>query len=611
MLRVFVAIVALLSACCCAAPLFGLGREAWAQPAGARITHAIAMHGAPALPPDFQAFPYADPSARKGGVLKLGALGAFDNLNPYGVNAGSTAMGLIGPVYETLMARNLDEPFSLYPLVAESIETDDARDFVAFRLDPRGKFSDGAPITAEDVVFSFNLLKARGRPQTRAAFALVAGVSAPDARSVRFDLAGAHDRELPLILALMPVLPAHALTEKTFADNGLAVPLGSGPYRVAEVRPGEKLALVRDENYWGRDLPAQRGLYNFDRVEFLYSRDDNSLFEAFKAGLLDYREESDPHRWARAYDFPARTRGEVAVEAAPLGGPKGFEGLAFNTRRAIFADPRLREALAMMFDFEWINANLFDGLFTRTKSYFDQSELSAAGRPADAAERALLAPFPGAVRADIMEGRWAPPVADGSGRDRGQARRALNLAARAGWRIVDGALRRDGAPLAFEIMTASRDQERIALTFAGQLRRIGVDARVRLVDDVQFQRRRQKFDFDMTFALWQASASPGNEQRNRWSAEAADREGSYNFAGAKDPALDALIAALVAANNREDFVTAARALDRVLLSGFYAVPLFHRDRQWIAYRRRIGPPAALPRFAQPLFGDALESWSLR
>jgi len=607
MLRRFAAILSLACAACPVAP----GPAARAQDAGARISGALAMHGAPALPPGFRAFPYADPDAKKGGVVRIGALGAFDNLNPYGVNAGSTALGLIGPVYQSLLARNLDEPFSLYGLVAESVETDDARDFVTFRLDPRAHFSDGVAITAADVVFSFNLLKRRGRPQTRAAFALVAGVSAPNARTVRFDLTGANDRELPLILALTPVLPAHALAEQAFADNGLAVPLGSGPYKVAEVKPGERLVLVRDPDYWGRDLPATRGMYNFDRVEYLYGRDDNGLFEAFKAGLIDYREEGDPRRWAKAYHFPAREKGEVAVEALPLGGPKGMEALAFNTRRDLFADARLREALAMMFDFEWLNAKLFDGFFTRTKSFFDASDLSAFGRPADAAERTLLAPFPGAVRADIFEGRWAPPASDGSGRDRDMARRALELAEQAGWRMQDGALRRDGRPLSFEIMTRTRDEERIALTYAGQLRRIGVEARVRPVDDAQYQRRRQRFDFDMTFALWQASASPGNEQRNRWSAEAAEREGSYNFSGAREPAIDAMIAALAAAQSHEEFTAAVRALDRVLLSGFYAVPLFHRDAQWIAYRRRIGHPARLPRFAQPPFGEALETWSVR
>ncbi len=565
------------------------------------------MHGDPALGPDFDHLPYVNPDAPKGGVLHLGAFGAFDNLNPYGVNAGSTALGLTGPVYESLMARSLDEPFTLYGLIARSIETDPARDFVTFRLDPAAHFSDGAPITAKDVVFTFNLLKAQGRPQQRAAYALVRSIEAPDALTVRYDLSGADDRELPLILALMPVLPAHVMTEQRFTQEGLAVPLGSGPYVVAEVKPGEKLVLRRDRNYWAKDRPITRGLYNFDEVDFAYGRDDNSLFEAFKAGLIDYREETEPNRWVGGYDFSARRDGRVAVESLALGGPKGMQGFAFNTRRQIFADSRLREALAMMFDFEWIDANLYSNLYTRTKSFFDESELSCSGRPASAAERALLAPYPDAVRDDIMSGAWTPPRSDGSGRDRDMARRALALAATAGWRLRDGLLTRDGKPLSFEILVASRDQERLALLFSGQLRRIGVEAHVRSVDEVQYQRRRQRFDFDMMIGLWQASASPGNEQRMRWGGDSAEQEASYNLAGAKNPAIDAMIAALQAAHSQEDFVAAARALDRVLLSGFYIVPLFHSRNQWVAHWLRIDRPKALPHYA-PLYGDTLETW---
>ncbi|MDI9847695.1 extracellular solute-binding protein [Rhodoblastus sp. 17X3] len=591
----------------------------WLGPAGARgaedasqgrISHAIAMQGQPALPPGFKCLPYADPAARKGGTLHLGEYGAFDNLNPYGVNAGTTAAGIAGPVYESLMARSYDEPFTLYGLIAETIETNEARDHVVFRLNPAAHFSDGAPITARDVVFSFNLLKNKGRPQQRGAYGLVRSIEALDERTIRYDLAGANDRELPLILALMPVLPAHAMTEKRFAEEGLAVPLGSGPYKVAEVKPGEKLVLRRDPNYWGKDLPMACGLYNFDEVVFDYGRDDNSLFEAFKAGLVDYREETEPHRWVGGYDFAARRDGRVALETLPLGGPKGLRGFAFNTRRALFADPRLREALAAMFDFEWLNANLYSNLYTRTRSFFDESELSASGHPASAAERALLAPFPGAVREDILDGRWTPPRSDGSGRDRALAKKALALAEKAGWKLQDGVLTRDGKPLTFEILVIDREQERLALHYSGQLRRIGVDARVRLVDEVQFQRRRQRFEFDMMIGLWQASASPGNEQRMRWGGDSAAQEASYNLAGAKSPAIDAMIAALQAAETREDFVTAARALDRVLLSGFYVVPLYHSRAQWIAYWRRIAHPKALPNYAQPLFGEALESWSL-
>jgi peptide/nickel transport system substrate-binding protein len=589
----------------------GMARaEPAVTPGPGRISHAIAMQGEPALPPDFRCLPYADPSAAKGGTLHLGEYGAFDNLNPYGVNAGTTAAGIAGPIYESLMARSYDEPFTLYGLIAQSIETNDARDYVIFRLDPAARFSDGAPITAKDVLFTFNLLKTKGRPQQRAAYGLVKSVEALDDHAVRYDLAGADDRELPLILALMPVLPAHVMTEKRFTDEGLAVPLGSGPYRAAEVRPGEKFVLRRNPDYWAKDRPINCGLWNFDEVIFDYGRDDNSLFEAFKAGLVDYREETDPHRWVGGYDFAARRDGRVTVEALPLGGPKGLRGFAFNTRREKFDDPRLREALAAMFDFEWLNANLYSGLYARTKSFFDESELSASGRPASAAERALLAPYPGAVRQDILEGRWTPPRTDGSGRDREAAKVALALAAKAGWTLKDGALTRDGKALSFEILVADREQERLALYYAGALRRIGVDARVRVVDEVQYQRRRQRFDFDMMIGLWQASASPGNEQRMRWGGDSAAQEASYNLAGAKNPAIDAMIAALQAARGREDFVTAARALDRVLLSGFYVVPLYHSRAQWIAYWRRIGHPAALPHYAQPLYGEALESWSL-
>ncbi|WP_298352709.1 extracellular solute-binding protein [Rhodoblastus sp.] len=580
-----------------------------AAPAPGRIAPAIAMQGDPALPADFTCLPYADPHARKGGTLRLGEFGTFENLNPYGVNAGDSAAGLAGPVYESLMARSFDEPFTLYGLIARTIETDEARDYVTFRLDPKAHFSDGVPITARDLIFSFNLLKAKGRPQQRAAYGLVRSVQALDGHTVRYDLAGANDRELPLILALMPVLPAHAMSVKKFTDDGLAIPLGSGPYKVAEVKPGEKLILRRDPDYWGRDLAVNCGRNNFDEVVFEYGRDDNSLFEAFKAGLIDYRQETDPRRWVGGYDFPARRDGRVAVESLPLGGPKGLRGFAFNTRRALFRDPRLREALAMMFDFEWLDANLFSRLYARDKSFFDESELSAYSRPASAAERKLLAPFPGAVREDVMNGTWAPPRSDGTGRDREMARKALSLAHQAGWTLENGRLTRGGRPLEFEILVEDREQERLALYYSGLLRRIGVEARVRLVDEAQFQGRRQRFDFDMMVGVWQASASPGNEQRMRWGGDSADQEASYNLAGARNPAIDAMIAALQAARGREEFVTAARALDRVLLSGFYVVPLYHAPAQWIAYWRRIAHPKALPRYAQPLFGEALETWS--
>lgn len=571
-------------------------------------SHGLASHGAPALPPDFDHFPYADLQAKKGGRLRVGLAGTFDSLNPFNLKSGSTAQGLVGNVFQGMMARSQDEPFTLYPFIAQSLDIDAARAHVTFHLDPRAHFSDGKPITSEDVLFSFNLLKSKGRPQQRVAYGLVKSITAPDAQTVSYDLTGVGDRELPLILAIMPVLPKHATDLERFSDATLAKPLGSGPYIVADAQAGARLLLKRDPNYWGADVPSQRGFYNFDEIDIQYFRDGNALFEAFKAGLIDYREETSTTRWSTGYDFPALRDGRVATEALKNENPKGLEGFVFNTRQAVFKDIRLREALGMMFDFEWINANLYSNLYTRTKSFFDESELSASGRPANEKERALLAPYPDAVRADILDGKWRPPVNDGSGRDREMAKRALELLAAAGYHVNGDRLAKDGAPVSFEIMVKDRNQERLALNYAASLARIGVEARVRLVDEVQYQRRRQKFDFDMMIGQYLASASPGNEQRMRWGSASATQESSFNLAGAASPAIDGLIVALLSAQSHEDFVAAVRAYDRVLLSGFYVVPLFHASEQWIAHSTDLTRPERLPRYAAPLFGPTLESW---
>jgi peptide/nickel transport system substrate-binding protein len=581
--------------------------EAAAQlPAAPR--HAIAMHDMPALPADFDHLPYADPAAAKGGRLVIGLPGTFDSLNPFNLKAGSTAQGLVGNVFQSLMSRSLDEPFTLYGLIAQTIETDEARSYATFRLDPRAKFSDGTPITAADVLFTFELLKQHGRPQQRVAFSLIKQVETPDAETVRFDFPGLNDREMPLTLALMPVLPRHLIDAAKFDDANLAIPIGSGPYLIAAVKPGEQLLLRRNPDYWAKDLPVHRGLFNFDEIEIDYYRDQNSLFEAFVAGLLDFRTETNPIRWTTGYDFPALRDHRVTRESLPLGGPKGMEGFVFNMRRPQFADIRVREALGLMFDFEWINANLYGGLYTRTKSFFDESELASTGHPASAAERTLLAPFPDAVRNDILEGTWRPPQSDGSGQDRRLPRQALNLLAAAGYELKDGRLTKGNEALAFEIMVQDRSQEKLALNYAASLARIGVDARIRLVDEVQYQRRRQSFDFDVMFGSWYASSSPGNEQRGRWGSNAADQPGSFNLAGVKSAAVDALINALLAAKSHEAFVAAVRAYDRVLLSGFYIVPLFHASTQWIAASAALGRPERLPRYGAPTGGATLDTW---
>ena len=571
-------------------------------------SHGIAMHGPPALPADFTSLPYANPLAPKGGRLNVAAQGTFDGLNPYNLKAGSAAQGLSGLVYQSLMARSHDEPFTLYGLLAQTIETDEARSYATFRINPLAKFSDGKPVTSDDVLFSFDLLRTKGRPQQRVAYGLVKKAEALDERTIRYDLSGIDDRELPLTLALMPVLPKHLIDIARFTESTLDVPVGSGPYTVGPVKPGEQVIYKRDPNYWGASIPLHRGLYNFDEIVVNYYRDANSLFESFKAGLIDYRDETSSARWATGYDFPALREGRVIKEELPLGTPRGLEGFAFNTRHDMFADVRVREALAMMFDFEWINTNLFGGLYTRTKSFFDNSDFSSIGKPASAEERTLLAPFPNAARADILEGRWQPPMSDGSGRDREQAKRAIDLLTAAGWRVENGVQTKDATPLAFEIMVVDRGQERLALNYADSLKRIGVRVRVRTVDEVQYQRRRQRFDFDMMIGSWIASPSPGNEQRMRWGSSSAAQEASFNLAGASSPAIDALILAMLSAHTREDFVTAVRAYDRVLLSGFYVVPLFHTRVQWDAYWTRIARPVNLPRWASPLFPLTLDTW---
>ena len=578
------------------------------SPQDAGPHYAIAMHGAPALAANFTHFLYADPAAPKGGRLVIGAEGTFDSLNPFNVKSGSAAQELVPTVFQSLMARSFDEPFTLYGLIAKSVETDDARSYVLFRLDPRARFSDGTPITSADVLFTFELFKDKGRPQQRSAYTLVKHVEMPDNETIRFDFPGVDDRELPLILALMPVLSRRATDTENFEQASFAIPVGSGPYQITEVDPGEKLVLRRNPDYWAKDLPSQRGFFNFDEIDVEYYRDANSLFEAFQAGLIDFRIETNPQRWTTSYDFPAVRQHRVTCESLPVGGPKGMDGFVFNLRRGLFDDVRVREALGMMFDFEWINPNLLAGLYTRTKSFFDNSEFASTGWPASPAERALLAPFPGAVRSDMMLGRWRPPQTDATGHDRIWPRRALNLLAAAGYRLVDGRLSKNGKPFGFEIMVEDRAQERLALNYANSLARIGVDARVRLVDEVQYQRRRQNFDFDMMIGSWLASASPGSEQRTRWGSAAADEPASFNLAGVKSPAVDAMIDAVLAAKSREDFVTAVRALDRVLLSGFYIVPLFHSPNQWTAASAALGRPAKLPAYGSPSVDMTLDTW---
>jgi peptide/nickel transport system substrate-binding protein len=570
------------------------------------------MHGAPLYPDGFTHFAYADPEAPKGGTLTLGVLGTFDNLNPF-IVMGNAAAGIRGGiaddnVYESLMTRGYDEPFTLYALVAASIDVPDDRSRVTFQIDSRAHFSDGVAITPDDVIFSYETLRDHGYPYFKSNYADVDHVEKTGEHGVTFVFrTGADNRELPLILGLMPILPKHAIDLAAFEKTTLAPPVASGPYVVASVDPGREVVLKRDPNYWGKDLPVRRGLYNFDEIRYDYYRDATNLFEAFKKGDIDLVTENDPARWSQAYDFPAVSDGRVIKESIESGLPKGMNGFAMNTRRPLFANQLIRQAMVQLFDFEWANKNLYFGLYARTDSYFDDSDLASTGRPASEAEKKLLAPFPGAVGQAFLDGSWRPPVTDGSGRDRAQLKAGFDLLLKAGCKLDGSQLKTpDGQPFAFEILAQTREQERMALAYQRTLRAIGIDASVRYVESSEYNKRWKTFDFDMTMWSWPASLSPGNEQRNRWTSEAADRQGSLNLPGVKSPAADAAVEALVGATTRDDLVAAARVLDRVLLSGYYVVPLYHVPAQWVAHWTRIAHPQK-----SSLFGMVLPAWWAR
>jgi peptide/nickel transport system substrate-binding protein len=556
--------------------------------------HAIAMHGDPAYGPDFQAFRYVNPDAPKGGRLTQGIAGTFDSINPF-VLRGNPFQQVRGYVVESLMTRSQDEPFTLYGLIASAVETDAARSFVTFTIDPRARFSDGKPVTADDVLFSWKLLRDKGRPNHRLYYGKVTKAAKLGPDRIRFDFGDAADRELPLILALMPVLPQHRIDAERFDEPSLSFLTGSGPYVLAEVRAGDHVLLKRNAEYWARDLPVNRGQYNFDELRFEFYRDTTTWFEAFKRKLYDFRIEEDPGRWAIDYDFPAARSDGLVQEELETKTPKPMFALVFNTRREIFADRRVREALIELFDFEWMNAKLFHSAYARTASYFAGSALSSSTIAASDAERKLLGGFAGDILPEVLDGTYRPPVSDGTGHDRKRIRRALNLFAEAGWVLRKGALVRknDGAPFRFELLVTKREDERLATIYVTMLKRAGVAATVRMVEGGQFEARRQQYDYDMIPVTWQQSLSPGNEQYFYWGSASADQTATRNYMGMKSAAADAMIAALLRAEKPDELTAAARALDRVLVSGKYLIPLYHLPKQWIARWPHIERPREL------------------
>lgn len=570
--------------------------------------HGIAMNGEPALPADFTHFPHANPDAPKGGEITYCVVGSFDNLNPFILKSmRTTARGIIDTifgnlVFESLMRRSDTEPFSLYGLLAESVEMDAERTYAEFHLNPDARWSDGKPVTPEDVIFTYETFAQKARPPYSTRMNRIDRIEKTGPHSVRFTFNDKADREFPLIVAMTPVIPAHAFDPETFDQATLKPLVGSGPYTIETVRPGERIVFRRNPDYWGENIPSMRGFANYGRITIDYFLNGNAQFEAFKKGLCSAYAGAiytglEPSRIERDFDFPAARDGKVIVESFETKIPPVVTGFVFNTRREKFADPRVRQALSMLYDFGWINANIFDGRYHRTLSYWQGSELSALGRPAGPKERELLAPYADKVLPSVMDGTYGEDADSDRKIDRQTMREALDLLQQAGYRLQDGRLvDAQGRPFSFEILITSAEQERFAAVFQRALRRLGIEVSLRLLDDSQMQQRKQTFEFDMLISSvgFSGSLSPGSEQVGRWGSSSANAEGSFNLAGVADPAVDAMIEAMLKARDKETYVAAVRALDRLLISGAYMVPMQHDNSKWIAYWNYLEHPEIAP-----------------
>ena len=574
--------------------LLTLGLPAWAdspQPS-------ISMYGRPALPPDFVSLPYVNPDAPNGGRFVIGMNGSFDSLNPY-IIAGKAPDQITPLTVETLMGRSLDEPFSLYGLLAESITTDEARSYAEFTLRPEARFADGSPVTPEDVIWSVETLGTLGQPRYATAWKKVAKAEITGPRSVKFTFNTA-DRELPLLLGLRPILKKAQWDGKAFDKAGLEAPIGSGPYVVDQAEPGRFVSFRKTADWWGKDLPFNRGLHNFDEIRVEYFGTDIGLFEAFKGGLLSSYRETNPAKWQTNFDFPAVQAGEIVKAEIPHGRPSGIEGFAFNTRNPLFADWRVREALILAFNFELVNQTLNGGAQPRISSYFGNSPLGfTPGLPAEGRVAELLAPYKDQLLPSALEG-YKLPVADGEA-NRKNRRRAVALLEEAGWTVTDGGLTNaEGKPFRFEILLTIGQNEMISAAniYVEALKRLGIEAQITTVDDVQYKDRMTNYQFDMTHYIRSLSLSPGYEQTLYWGAKGVTEPGTRNWPGINSPAAEAMVAAMLATTDPEEMRAAAEALDRVLTSGRYVVPLWYSDVSRLAYRRDFAYPEKTP-----VYGD--------
>ena len=564
-----------------------------AAPAAAQeAKHAIAMYGEPKYGPDFKHFDYVNPDAPKAGELRQGAPGTFDSFNAFIARGAAASTGSV----ETLLTPSADEAFTEYGLLAESIEVPDDRSWIIFNLNPQARWHDGKPVTADDVVFSLDMLKTKGHPRYRFYYQSIVKAEKLGERRVRFSFAEGDNRELPLIAGQLPILPKHYWDSRDFTKTTLEPPLGSGPYRVASFEPGRYIVLERVPDYWGKDLPVRVGQNNFDRIRTDYYRDETVLRQAVKSGLIDYRMENQAKAWAVDYDVPAVRLGLLKKVEFPHERPTGMQGFAMNTRRAPFDNKFVRQALAYAYDFEWTNRNLFFGLYSRTRSYFQNSELASRGLP-QGEELAILERYRGRIPDEVFTQEYQPPTTDGEGWPRDNLATAFALLEQGGWVVRDMKLvnAETGEPMRrIEILIASQAFERIILPFTRNLKRLGIEATIRFVDSAQYINRERDFDFDMTVQVWGQSTSPGNEQRQYWGSEAASTPGSENLPGIRDPAVDELIDLLIASPDRESLIARTRALDRVLLWGHYVVPNYHSRADRILHWDKFEYPKKIP-----------------
>jgi microcin C transport system substrate-binding protein len=567
-----------------------------AQPGRAAAAgHGLSMYGELKYRPGFTHFEYVNPQAPKGGDVKLAAIGTFDTLNPF-ILKGVAAAGL-GNVFDTLTVAAQDEAFASYGLVAERIEVPADRAWVSFTLRPEARFHDGSPMTADDVVWTFEALKTKGHPFYRSYYKQVVRAERLGERAVRFHFGSGDNRELPLIVGQLPVLSRAYWSAREFEKTTIEPPLGSGPYRVESVEAGRSITYRRVPDYWAAKLPVNVGRDNFDTIRYDYYRDTTVALEAFKGGAYDFRAENIAKNWATAYGIPAVAQGLIRKEEIPNQVPTGMQAFVYNTRRPLFRDPRVRRALAHAFDFEWTNKTLFYGAYTRTRSFFSNSELASSGLPGPE-ELKLLEPLRGQIPAEVFTQAYEPPATDGSGNIREGAREALRLLGEAGWTVKGQRLANArGEPFGFEILLSDATWERIALPFVKNLERLGITARVRTVDSAQYQNRLDGFDFDMTVFVWAQSLSPGNEQLDFWSTAAAKVNGTRNLAGISDPAVDRLVDLVIAAPDRGALVARTRALDRVLLWGHYVIPHWHIQAYRVVYWDKFARPPVAPRYA--------------